>query len=115
MFPGLLERPDDLLVDRSIIIDNLFFRAHLSTPRGHVAYFYFNYRSQAEQTPIKVLNSLLRQIIASHGHVPPGARGLFERFKESQSPPPWDELVRVLGKVCADDGGRTFIVLDALD
>ena len=99
--------------DSSVIIDNLFYWARCYN--GHVAYVYLNYRDQTEQIPARVLTCLLKQIITSYGRVPKAAADLLQPFRYGQSLPPWDELLRVFGRICVEDKGRIFIVLDALD
>lgn len=99
----------------SIIIDNLYYWARTSTPRGHVAYFYFSYRRQDNQRPQDVLNCLLRQILTSHGEIPKSASELYRPFQYGECLPQWDTLKTILARICTENEARTFVILDALD
>jgi hypothetical protein len=79
-----------------------------------LGYVYFDYREKAQQTPIHIVTSLIRQIISSHGSLLPAALDLFERYISGQGLPQWSELADLLVRLCSDEPG-IHIILDALD
>lgn len=96
----------------SVIIDHLQDRViHTG---GRVLYFYFDYRQQSEQTPLKILATLLKQLIATYQGVPEGASKLFEHVVSGKDLPSWTLLVDAFIGICAQSE-EVFLVLDAMD
>jgi len=96
----------------SIIVDTLLYRVRLN--KGRVAYFYFNYGEQIQQKPERVLQCLLRQVLYTYQCLPESAAELHTCFQQGQSLPAWEKLVKIFGKLCAENT-ETYIILDALD
>ena len=95
-----------------MIIDHLEEQRNRS--RCRVLYFYFDYREQSEQTPFKVLVTLLKQILSTYSSMPNAASELHKRIERGQSLPSWIELMTIFRSLCSA-GEDVFLVLDALD
>src|SRR5206468_6104033 len=79
-----------------------------------VAYFYFDYTKQSEQTPFQLVTCLLRQILSRYSGVPSAAAGLYKHLKDGKGLPSWEELTQIFIKICSESDGL-FLVFDALD
>lgn len=79
----------------------------------HLAYFYFDYKSQDTQTPYFVVSCLLRQLLTQHQTVPNSLNQLYSRFGRKQGRPSWQELIETFTDLCCESGA--YVVLDALD
>lgn len=106
----------------SVVIDYLFQRFRRqeqeddiqSDCRIGVAYLYFNFRRQDEQTLGNLLRSLLKQLVQEQPLVPEVVRGLHNQYKNNPLQPPQDEIITALTSVTALYSS-VFIVIDALD
>jgi hypothetical protein len=92
---------------------------HLSTkfqndPGIGIAYLFCNFRRQQEQSPLDLLASLLKQLVQEQPSLPESVKSLYERHKDKQDRPSFDEISKVLHSVVADYS-RAFIIIDALD
>ncbi len=96
----------------SVIIDHLQDR--IVHTGGRVLYFYFDYRQQSEQTPLKTLATLLKQLIATYQGIPEGASMLFEHIVSGKDLPSWSLLVNSFIGSCAHSE-EVFLVLDTMD
>jgi len=95
-----------------VIIDHF---EELSNTRGcSVVYLYFDYKKQLDQTPLKILQTLLYQLLAAHSHVPPQAAGLRQRLESGKGLPGWQELKTTFINLC-NATTDPFVVFDALD
>jgi hypothetical protein len=96
----------------SVIIDHLQDRVvHTG---GRVLYFYFDYPKKSEQTPLKILATLLKQLITTDQGVPEGASKLFENIVSGKGLPSWNLLVNAFIGTCAHSE-EVFLILDAMD
>lgn len=103
-----------LMFNSSLIIDELVERA--STTGFGVAYIYFNFKEQEQQTPINVLRSLIKQLMTQLPEldVPDGVGALYDQFIRRDTRPIFEELVKALEETC-NLFPRVFFVFDALD
>lgn len=101
-----------LTSSRSVIIDHL--EKFSQSPRRRVLYIYFDYNQQLEQTPHKILQTLLRQLLATFAELPLEAEDLHEAILGGKDLPGWADLRRLFIQLCQ---GRPeiFVVFDALD
>ncbi|KAL6689610.1 hypothetical protein J3F84DRAFT_407306 [Trichoderma pleuroticola] len=99
----------------SVVVDYLQSKPQ-EDPKIGIAYFFFDYKRQDEQTIDEVLSSFLKQLAASLPSLPEAVRELYERHntQAKQTRPPTDELIQVLKSVMMLFS-RAFIVVDALD
>lgn len=83
--------------------------------KSKLAYFFFDYKTQAEQKPFLVVSCLLRQVLSQHNNAPKQLEALWTRFDRNEDPnlPSWLELIDIFCKLCSDTS--VYIVLDALD
>jgi len=97
----------------SLVIDNLCDRA-----RGQnlaVACFYFDFASQEEQSPVKVLGALLKQVVSGMERVPEEITQAYEDQKQVICGRRLElaSIVKMLQNTSSKK--RTFICIDALD
>ncbi len=97
----------------SIVIDDLEKRFRTETTTA-VAYVFYNYKSQDEQTPEALLSSLLKQLAQNHPSLPHRLRELCNQHKRKRTRLSLDELSQVLELVAAQSS-KVFIVADALN
>ncbi|KAK6507843.1 hypothetical protein TWF481_006265 [Arthrobotrys musiformis] len=100
----------------SIVIDHLF-QLFGKTPTVGIAYIYFNYTLEKEQTVYAALASLLKQLSRCQYSLPASIRALYEKNHTASDPlkrPPIYEVIQALKSVVSLYS-RVFIVVDALD
>lgn len=98
----------------SLVIDRLQDMCEVSG--GKLAYLYFDYKKQSEQTPVRVVSCLLKQILSVYRSAPDAARDLFGRFKKRLALPQWSELLGIFVNICSNvASGPHYVVVDALD
>jgi len=97
----------------SIIIDYLGDKFQNDGNIG-IAYAYCNFRRQREQTPLKLLTSLLKQLVQGKQSIPEDVRDLYESHRRKGKRASLDEIVRLLYSVLAGCS-KSFILIDALD
>lgn len=100
--------------DSSVVIDELFVAAKAATNDYVVSFFYFDYNKQVDQTPLRVLQTLLHQILSTHSRIPPVAEKMAEDLMVGKPLPSWKDIQELFINLCSD-GRPVFIVLDALD
>lgn len=98
----------------SVIIDHLIEISCQDTDASAVLYFYFDYKKQSEQTPLKVLQTLLRQLLATYTSVPKEAENMFKGITGGRGLPSWKDMKLVFIDLC-NSRSSLFIVFDALD
>jgi hypothetical protein len=96
-----------------VIIDHL--EALSSRNCSKVLSFYFDYKRQSEQTPFKILQTLLHQLLSTYTKVPASIRELQKKITTTQYVPNWNELKWAFISLCNESSDRVFIVIDALD
>jgi len=96
----------------SVIIDHLE-KLQISN-RRQVLYVYFDYKQQLDQTPYKILQTLLRQLLANFSELPEAAKSLYEDIIGGKDLPGWSELKNIFIELCYVRP-ETYIVFDALD
>lgn len=77
-------------------------------------FFYFDYKRQGEEDPVKFLQTLLHQLLARSPPIPPQASEILNRIVTNNEMPSWDELRNVFMSIC-NASGNVFLILDALD
>ena len=97
----------------SIVVANLCERFEDNTTIG-VAYIYCNFRQQDKQEINDLLASLVKQLAQRQSSLPGSVIDLYNRHKEKQTQPSFDEISRTLQSV-ATIYSTVFIVVDALD
>ncbi|KAF3074188.1 Ankyrin-3 [Trichoderma lentiforme] len=99
----------------STVVDHLQSKFQKDSKIG-IAYFFFDYKRQDEQTIDGVLASFLRQLAASQHSLPDAVHELYEKHNTQaiQIRPPTEKLIQVLKSVMMLYS-RTFIIIDALD
>jgi len=79
-----------------------------------VLFFYFDYSKQASQTPHRVLQTLLHQILSTYSRIPRQASILARELMAGRPLPSWEDMQDLFIDLCSQ-GSPVFIVLDALD
>ena len=79
-----------------------------------VAFLYFDYQDEDQQTPTAVLSSLLKQIVATMPDIPKSISDVYEKHRKSGTPLALDELEAILLDVY-NELHQTTILIDALD
>jgi hypothetical protein len=97
----------------AVVIDNLGSRFS-QDPSVEVAYVYFNFWQQSEQSVEALLASLLKQLTQRQPQMPDKLRKLFDQHQKKVTRPSLDEILDVLHLVISELS-RVFIVVDALD
>lgn len=101
-----------LTLNSSIIIDEL--RGLVSQPETYIAFFYFDYRVQGDQTAAHVLSSLLRQIVSTMPELPQSIIDVYEKAHDSTPLLPLHELEKLILNIALTIP-RLYIIIDALD
>ncbi len=101
-----------LIENRSLVIDRL--RDDARGQHAAVAFQYFDYRDQENQSPTHILGSILRQVAATRCPVPKPTSDLHHRFSVQGRQPELQDLEKALLATCGDFS-KVFIVIDALD
>ncbi|OPB46466.1 ankyrin repeat protein [Trichoderma guizhouense] len=99
----------------SVVVDHLHSRFQEDSKTG-IAYFFFDYKQQDEQSTDTLLASFLRQLAACQSSLPEAVHELYRQHntQANKSRPSTEELIRVLKSV-AVIYSRIFIMIDALD
>jgi len=96
----------------SLVIDSLCDWA--MQQNAAVAWFYFDFAAQKEQSPVGVLGALLKQVIRGLGEVPGEIAQAYEdQEKVGGRGPQLADIVKMLQITCSRK--RTFVCMDALD
>lgn len=97
----------------AVVIDNLGSRFS-QDPSVEVAYIYFNFWQQNDQSVEGLFASLLKQLTQRQPQMPDKLRKLFDRHQKKGTRPSLDEILEVLHSVISELS-RVFVVVDALD
>lgn len=97
----------------AIVIENLHTRFS-NDPAVGIAYNYYNFKNQDQQTAAKLMASLLRQLCFSQSPLPEVVKSLYDRHFYSKTQPSLDEIASALQTVIKTFS-RAFIAIDALD
>lgn len=96
----------------SLVIDHL---EALSQKEDYcVAYIYFDYNAQSQQSPTNVFASLLRQFARRLQYLPSSIESLYDKLQPNKKRPALKELYANLSAL-RKSFSRTFLVFDALD
>lgn len=97
----------------AIVVNHLLthFQGH---PKIGFAYIYCNFRQQNEQTALRLLTNLLKQLSQGQSHLPKTVKDLFDKHKETRTQPSLGEVTAALQAI-TENYSRSFIVIDALD
>jgi hypothetical protein len=79
-----------------------------------IAYMYCTYRDRLEQTPIRLLASLLKQLLQERQVIPEDLKNLYEHHVSKKTSPTLEDVSKVLHSE-ASRYSKVFIVVDALD
>ncbi|KFY15118.1 hypothetical protein V492_02220 [Pseudogymnoascus sp. VKM F-4246] len=102
----------ELMVNRSMVIDDL---RNLFLSYGFpVAFLYFDYQDQDQQTSINLLSSILRQIVAVMPEIPKPVADAYEKSQRSESYLLIHELEKMILET-VETIPRVYIIIDALD
>ncbi|OBT73030.1 hypothetical protein VF21_07727 [Pseudogymnoascus sp. 05NY08] len=96
----------------SMVIDDL--RNSFPSHGFPVAFLYFDYQDQDQQTLNNMLSSILRQIVAMMLEIPKSVADAYEASQSSGSHLPMHELEKMILET-AETIPRAYIVIDALD
>ncbi|KAL8991285.1 MAG: hypothetical protein Q9169_007902 [Polycauliona sp. 2 TL-2023] len=79
-----------------------------------VAYIFCNYKTQSEQTTVKLAGTILRQLVQQRLSVAKPLTELYNRHIGKATRPSWKEILDTLQPVLSEYS-RVFVVIDALD
>jgi len=97
-----------------VIIDELLAASRAAAGDIVVLYFYFDYGKQTDQTPLRVLQTLVHQILSTHSRIPFPAQEMADDLMKGKPLPSWKDMADLFINLCSA-GRPVFIVLDALD
>lgn len=80
-----------------------------------IAYFYFDYKTKADQSPSKVIAALIKQLCLPRKELHPSVEKLYNQYSAvAVANMDIQELEKLLAELCMDFS-KVFIVIDALD
>lgn len=79
-----------------------------------VAYVYFDYKEKNQQTPLRVLASLVKQLALPLRHLPAEIEKMYDKLEHQGKQPSLEELLTTLIAV-SNSFDRVFLIFDALD
>ena len=88
--------------------------SHAINSASPVAFFYFDYQDQANQTPASVLRCILRQLVESLPTIPESVTDLRVRSRDFKEPLPQHECERLILDTLRESGS-SYLIVDALD
>ncbi|KAK0641814.1 hypothetical protein B0T16DRAFT_461843 [Cercophora newfieldiana] len=97
----------------SVIID--YLESCSTQDHAKIISFYFDYKQHVEQTPFKIAQTLLHQLLSTYEAVPSSIQELQRRITTTQYVPNWNDLKSALVSLCNESPGPVFVVIDALD
>lgn len=97
----------------AIVVENLHARFSNDSTVG-IAYNYYNFKRQDQQTADKLMASLLRQLCFSQSSLPEVVESLYDKHSYRKTQPSLEEIASVLQAVIRTFS-RVFIAIDALD
>ena len=103
-------RPLWLILSSSLAIDHII----KTRKDAGVAFFYFNFNAEHEQTPIQILSSLLKQLLLEVNGLPAPVKQLFDRSIMKGQTPQVNELQELLLSI-TKEFNAVYLVIDALD
>jgi hypothetical protein len=96
----------------AVVIDHLY-QTTLSDDTG-IAYLFYNYKAQTDQSTSKLFAALLKQLVQSRPDSAALVTRMYERHSKRRSRPPLDEILRALKSICSNYA-MVYIIVDALD
>ena len=97
---------------RSLVVDHL--QAELNIHGIGLAYFYYDYKEQDQQTPSQLIGALNKQLARQSVPLPVQVKTLYADSNEPKLPLDVDQQIKLLHQLVALFP-TTFIVIDALD
>lgn len=97
----------------AVVVEDLTTR-YGNRPDVGIAYIYFNFRRQSEQSVEDILASTLKQLCQRLGSLPQDVAELWQRHKANKTRPSIPEISKCIHSI-ASTLSTTFIVVDALD
>lgn len=79
-----------------------------------IAYIYCNFKDESTQNPIRIFESILRQLGGQKKRIFPGIKALYEDLSRTSRRPTLSELFKVL-KTVIQGFSRVWLFFDALD
>lgn len=79
-----------------------------------IAYIYCNFKDESTQNPIRIFESILRQLGGQKKRIFPGIKALYEDLSRTSRRPTLSELFKVL-KTVIKGFSRVWLFFDALD
>jgi hypothetical protein len=96
----------------AVVIDNLCGAVQSSIVG--VAYLYFNYKTQVDQTVAALLSAILKQLIQNRPDIAESVSAIYHKHLAGMTTPSLDEISNTLGAVLSKFS-CVFVVIDALD
>ncbi|KAL7931924.1 ankyrin repeat-containing domain protein [Trichoderma chlorosporum] len=97
----------------SLVVDHLHSRFQNDLTTG-IAFFYFNYKRQDEQTIDDLMASLLKQLAKPQHPLPRVVKDLHNKHNSNRTRPSVDELTHAVHSMVREYS-RVYIITDALD
>lgn len=97
---------------RSFVIDYLF--GHLRGQNIPIVYTYFDYKDQSNQMAIKVLFSLLKQLVLCLKEIPQELQSVYHEYSREKKSLDLSTLIEIFLS-CSTQVSSVFILLDAFD
>lgn len=95
-----------------MVIDEL--KRSISSPESPTAFFYFDYWDKDNQTPTRLLSSILRQIVATIPDTPKCVIDAYSKAQGVSESLQVHELENMISEI-ASTVRRVYIIIDALD
>jgi Cdc6-like AAA superfamily ATPase len=96
----------------AIAVDHLW--KHVQSRDIGVAYIFFNYKTQADQTITNLAATILKQLIQEQPSVAEPVTTLYERHADRRTRPSLTEILSAVRAV-ASNYSKVYVVVDALD
>ena len=96
----------------AIVVNYLW--KHIQAEGIGVTYFYCDFQKWANESVVRIVATILRQLIEEHSSIPSTVAALYDLYARSRNGPPLDEIVRAL-QVVISDYTKIYLVIDGLD
>lgn len=87
---------------------------HMPNEDIGVAYIYFDYKKQADQKPIHLAASILKQLTQERPSVAEPVATLYDSHADRRTRPSFEEILGAL-RVVVSNRSKVYVVVDALD
>lgn len=96
----------------SLAIDSL--RNPLSGEAAEIAFVYYDYQDQTQQTPVNVVGSILEQLASNSSSLPRSMTDLWEKSDKWRELPKLEDMGDIVAHICKGVS-KGCLVIDALD